>query len=88
MLELSELGFLHMLVPMIRTIDDPAEQQRVWEWAHGIVNARPDLAAFQGRTVILGIRPEDVHLAKEGDAGSARFEVAVSERWCAVPSKP
>ena len=29
--------------------------------------------------VVVGVRPEDVHLAKEGDAGAARFEVAVSE---------
>ena len=29
--------------------------------------------------VVVGIRPEDVHLAKEGDDGAARFEVAVSE---------
>jgi multiple sugar transport system ATP-binding protein len=29
--------------------------------------------------VVIGVRPEDVHLAAEGDAGSARFEVAVSE---------
>jgi multiple sugar transport system ATP-binding protein len=29
--------------------------------------------------VVVGIRPEDVHLAKEGEEGAARFEVAVSE---------
>jgi ABC-type sugar transport system ATPase subunit len=29
--------------------------------------------------VVVGIRPENVHLAKEGDEGAARFEVAVSE---------
>jgi len=29
--------------------------------------------------LVVGVRPEDVHLAKEGDEGSARFEVAVSE---------
>ena len=29
--------------------------------------------------VVVGIRPEDVHLAKDGDEGAARFEVAVSE---------
>jgi ABC-type sugar transport system ATPase subunit len=29
--------------------------------------------------VVVGVRPEDVHLATEGEAGAARFEVAVSE---------
>jgi multiple sugar transport system ATP-binding protein len=29
--------------------------------------------------VVIGVRPEDVHLATEGEAGAARFEVAVSE---------
>ncbi len=29
--------------------------------------------------IVLGVRPEDVHVAKEGDEGAARFEVAVSE---------
>ena len=29
--------------------------------------------------LVAGVRPEDVHLAKEGDPGAARFEVAVSE---------
>ena len=29
--------------------------------------------------VVVGVRPEDVRLAKEGDEGAARFEVAVSE---------
>jgi multiple sugar transport system ATP-binding protein len=40
--------------------------------------ARPSLASVPERLVV-GVRPEDVHLAKEGDAGAARFEVAVSE---------
>ena len=39
---------------------------------------RPLLAAGADR-VVVGIRPEDVRLAKEGDPGAARFEVAVSE---------
>ncbi|MEA2750733.1 MAG: sn-glycerol 3-phosphate transport system ATP-binding protein, partial [Myxococcales bacterium] len=30
-------------------------------------------------SVVVGIRPEDVHLAKEGEEGAAHFEVAVSE---------
>ena len=30
-------------------------------------------------SLVVGVRPEDVHLAKEGDPGAARFEVAVSE---------
>ncbi|MDB4937767.1 MAG: transporter ATPase, partial [Labilithrix sp.] len=29
--------------------------------------------------VAIGIRPEDVHLAAEGEEGAARFEVAISE---------
>ena len=29
--------------------------------------------------VVLGVRPEDVHIAEEGAPGAARFEVAVSE---------
>jgi len=40
--------------------------------------ARPSLGTVPDRLVV-GVRPEDVHLAKEGDAGAARFEVAVSE---------
>jgi multiple sugar transport system ATP-binding protein len=36
-------------------------------------------AASDDGKVVVGIRPEDVHLAKEGDDGAARFEVAVSE---------
>jgi multiple sugar transport system ATP-binding protein len=36
-------------------------------------------AAKDADEVVVGIRPEDVHLAKEGDEGAARFEVAVSE---------
>jgi len=45
----------------------------------------PAPAAVRGRAakdaakVVVGIRPEDVHLAKEGEEGAARFEVAVSE---------
>ena len=41
--------------------------------------ARASRAAGASNAVVIGIRPEDVHLAKEGDAGAARFEVAVSE---------
>ena len=40
--------------------------------------ARSKAVASEGR-VVIGVRPEDVHLAKEGDASAARFEVAVSE---------
>jgi multiple sugar transport system ATP-binding protein len=40
--------------------------------------AKPALAGVPERLVV-GVRPEDVHLAKEGDPGAARFEVAVSE---------
>jgi len=40
--------------------------------------AKPALGTADERLVV-GVRPEDVHLAKEGDAGAARFEVAVSE---------
>ncbi len=36
-------------------------------------------AAKDGARIVVGIRPEDVHLANEGDEGAARFEVAVSE---------
>ncbi len=40
--------------------------------------AKP-LAASLPERLVVGVRPEDVHLAKEGDAGAVRFEVAVSE---------
>jgi multiple sugar transport system ATP-binding protein len=36
-------------------------------------------AAATAADVVVGIRPEDVHLAREGDAGACRFEVAVAE---------
>jgi len=36
---------------------------------------RPSLTG----AVVVGVRPEDVHLAAEGDAGAARFEVVASE---------
>ena len=39
---------------------------------------KPSSGAVPDRLVV-GVRPEDVHLAKQGDAGAARFEVAVSE---------
>jgi multiple sugar transport system ATP-binding protein len=38
----------------------------------------PGPAGVSG-AVVIGVRPEDVHLAKEGEDGAARFEVAVSE---------
>ena len=38
----------------------------------------PESGSLPARLVV-GVRPENVHLAKEGDAGAARFEVAVSE---------
>jgi ABC-type sugar transport system ATPase subunit len=38
----------------------------------------PRPAGMSG-AVVVGVRPEDVHLANEGDDGAARFEVAVSE---------
>jgi multiple sugar transport system ATP-binding protein len=39
----------------------------------------PAPAGVSAERVVLGIRPEDVHLAKEGEEGAARFLVAVSE---------
>jgi multiple sugar transport system ATP-binding protein len=45
----------------------------------------PDGLAGAPERVVVGVRPEDVHLAKDGDrptgdrSGAARFEVAVSE---------
>jgi multiple sugar transport system ATP-binding protein len=41
--------------------------------------ARPSGAASVADRVVIGVRPEDVHLAKEGEPGAARFEVTVSE---------
>ena len=41
--------------------------------------AKPGSVAPGTSRVVVGIRPEDVHLAMEGDAGAARFDVAVSE---------
>ena len=41
--------------------------------------AKPAGAGGAKGAVVIGVRPEDVHLAKEGDEGAARFEVAVSE---------
>jgi multiple sugar transport system ATP-binding protein len=40
---------------------------------------RAAMSAGTADSVVVGIRPEDVHLAKEGEEGAARFEVAVSE---------
>jgi len=40
---------------------------------------KPAKASKIPSQVVVGVRPEDVRLAKEGDAGAARFEVAVSE---------
>ncbi len=43
------------------------------------VQAAAASASSATSKVVVGIRPEDVHLAKERDEGAARFEVAVSE---------
>jgi multiple sugar transport system ATP-binding protein len=40
--------------------------------------ARPE-GASASQAVVIGVRPEDVHLAKEGEGGAARFVVTVSE---------
>jgi multiple sugar transport system ATP-binding protein len=40
---------------------------------------KPALASSGSERVVVGVRPEDVHLAAEGEPGAARFEVAVSE---------
>jgi multiple sugar transport system ATP-binding protein len=48
-----------------------------------ITSARPALARYEGRTVVLGIRPEDLndaeHAPERGDGGSLRGEVALRE---------
>jgi ABC-type sugar transport system ATPase subunit len=41
--------------------------------------ARASSALAASDRLVVGVRPEDVHLATEGEAGAARFEVAVSE---------
>jgi multiple sugar transport system ATP-binding protein len=50
--------------------------------ANGVITCGPfrvPKPAWVSSNVVVGIRPENVHLAKEGDEGAARFQVAVAE---------